>query len=185
LTEAGIENSELDQWWLGLFFGTLHPQWEPQPFLGILLAAAKEADRRVGLLSVGRLGAAGEAIWERMTREHGEEIVFVKFGEQSGERISELLQIADFGIAASPWNLIGKSGSAAAMLDHGLPVIVTRKAEISGFETVPDPLLLRCNKALGPKLVEGLPKRGLTSRVAQIATRFLSSMQEAAMERKG
>lgn len=185
LAEAGIAASARKDWWLGLFFGTLHPQWEPQPFLGILLNAARKANRRVGLLAVGRLGAAGEGTWERMTREYGDAIVFVKFGEQSGERISALLQIADFGIAASPWNLIGKSGSAAAMLDHGLPVIVTRKAELPGFEDAVDPLLHRCDGALEPKLVAGLPKRPPVNRVEQTASRFLSSLQETQTERKG
>lgn len=185
LTAAGMDPSARKDGWLGLFFGTLHPQWEPQPLLGILLAAARKANRRLGLLAVGRLGAAGEATWERMTRDYGDEIVFVKFGEQPGERISALLQIANFGIAASPWNLIGKSGSVAAMLDHGLPVIVTRKAEIPGFEDAVDPLLQRCDGALESKLVAGLPKRAPASRVVQIASRFLSSLQEAAIERKG
>ena len=185
LAEAGINALAREHWWMGLFFGTLHPQWEPQPLLGILLAAARRANQRVGLMAVGRLGSAGEAIWERMTRDHGDEIVFVKFGEQPGERVSELLQIADFGIAASPWNLIGKSGSAAAMLDHGLPVIVTRKEEIAGVEAAPDPLLYRCDDALESKLVAGLPKRAPAGRVVQIASRFLSSLQQAAIGRKG
>ena len=33
---------------------------------------------------------------------------------------------ADLGIASHPWALIGKSGAAAAMLEHGLPVLVPR-----------------------------------------------------------
>jgi glycosyltransferase involved in cell wall biosynthesis len=183
LAVAGIDPTERGNWWLGLFFGTLHPEWEPQPLLGILLAAAKRANRRVGLLAVGRLGAAGEAIWERMMRDYGDEITFSKFGGQSAERISELLQIADFGIAASPWNLIGKSGSAAAMLDHGLPVIVTRKEEIAGVHFIPDPLLYRCDEMLESRLVSGLPKRAPESRVVPIAALFSKSLQQAAHER--
>jgi glycosyltransferase involved in cell wall biosynthesis len=185
LVAAGIGSPARADWWLGLFFGTVHPQWESQPFLGILLDAARRANRRVGLLAVGRLGAAGEEIWERLSREYGGQIVFVKFGEQPGERISGLLQIADFGIATSPWDLIGKSGSAAAMLDHGLPVIVTREEETRGYESLDDPLLYRCDGALESKLVAGLPQRAPVSRVVQIASRFLSSLRETAMKRKG
>jgi len=40
--------------------------------------------------------------------------------------LSHLLRAADFGLAPHPWALIGKSGAAAAMLDHGLPVLVPR-----------------------------------------------------------
>jgi hypothetical protein len=50
----------------------------------------------------------------------------VYLGKQPANRVSEFLQEADFGIATSPWELIGKSGTVASMLEHGLPVIVNR-----------------------------------------------------------
>ena len=37
-----------------------------------------------------------------------------------------LLAECDLGVATSPWALIGKSGSVAAFLEAGLPVVVTR-----------------------------------------------------------
>lgn len=183
LARAGIAAAERGAWWLGLFFGTLHPQWEPQPFLDILLSAARKAGRRAGLISVGRMGAAGGAIWEGMRREHGDKITFVDFGEQPGERISALMKLADFGVAASPWNLVGKSGSAAAMLDHGLPVIVTRGEEIAGIGPLADPLLFRCDGGLESRLVNGLPRREAMSRAPEVAARFLESLTLPAARR--
>lgn len=128
LVDAGIprEGAARDQWWIGLFFGALHSEWKSEPLMGTLIRAARSARKRICLVLAGRPGDGGEAIWENLKRDYRRDIVFVKFGEQPAETISALMQIADFGISASPWQLIGKSGSAAAMLDHGLPVVVSR-----------------------------------------------------------
>ncbi len=44
-------------------------------------------------------------------------------GEQSPEIISEVLSKATFGISTTPAFLIEKSGSAAAMKEHGLNIL--------------------------------------------------------------
>jgi hypothetical protein len=36
------------------------------------------------------------------------------------------MRTSDLGIVPHPWALIGKSGVAASMLEHGLPVLVPR-----------------------------------------------------------
>ena len=167
-------------WWMVLFFGTLHHEWQPQPLAGILLRAAKLAGKRLCMVSAGRLGASGETLWDKMSRESGAEIVCVKCGEQSGEEISTLLQIADFGIAVTPWELMGKSGSAAAMLDHGLPILIARAGADAGVlaEGVPlvDPLFHRCDEALEAKLIAGLKKREPNPRVHEICAGFIASL---------
>jgi hypothetical protein len=48
----------------------------------------------------------------------------VSIGEQSEEIISQALQFADFGINTGSPELLGKSGTFAAMREHGLPVVV-------------------------------------------------------------
>ena len=167
-------------WWLGLFFGTLHQEWNPQPLTGLLLRAAKRAGRRLCLVSAGRLGAFGEGLWEKMRREHGQEIVFVKCGEQSSEVISTLLQVADFGMAVTPWELMGKSGSAAAMLDHGLPILFTRDEAGAGALAagglLTDPLFHRCDDTLEAQLIAGLQKREPTPRAREICARFIAAL---------
>jgi hypothetical protein len=112
-------------WWLFALFGTLHPVWPPQPLLDQLQAAAAVAGKRVALVSAGRLGA-GESIWAEMAATHGSHVPMLRLGEQPAERISELLNSVDFGIATTPLALIGKSATVAAMFDHGLPVVVNR-----------------------------------------------------------
>jgi len=177
LAAAGVpaDPAGRNGWWLALFFGTLHPEWQPEPLTGILSRAAKRAGKRLCMVSAGRMGASGEALWEKMSRENGPEIVFVKCGEQSGGQISTLLQIADFGIAVTPWELMGKSGTVAAMLDHGLPVLYTRdNGNAEG--SAESPLFHRCDAALEAKLVAGLQKQEPNPRVREICARFLAAL---------
>ena len=44
-------------------------------------------------------------------------------GEQSTESISHEFQSCDLGICTTPYDILGKSGTTAAMLEHGLPVV--------------------------------------------------------------
>jgi len=58
------------------------------------------------------------------------EIVWL--GEQPPAVVSRMMQTLDLGLATSPVQLIQKSGSVVAMLEHGLPVLVTRSDGPSG-----------------------------------------------------
>ena len=175
LGDLGITQANRSEWLLGIFFGSLHPEWKPEPFMRILKSAAKKTGKRVCLLSLGRLGAVGRDIWEKLKNDYPD-ISLPVLGEQPAEVVSIIMQTADFGVAASPWDLIGKSGSAAAMVEHGLPVIVTRAERQSRFAVseppTADPLFHRCDSALEAKLIAGLPKRTPHARREEIAARF-------------
>lgn len=108
---------------VALTFGTLHPQWRPAATVEWFLATARRLGRSPALIVTGRAGAHAPAILEHFRRQ-GVHVAVT--GELDAVAISHLLQAADFGIAAHPWALIGKSGAAAAMLEHGLPVLVPR-----------------------------------------------------------
>ena len=165
--------------WFGVFFGAMHEQWKPEPFFGILLRAAQRAGKRVVLVLAGR---SSRSIWTELKRDYAGRIDFADVGEQPTSVISWLLRSADFGIACSPWQLIGKSGTVAAMLDHGLPVIVTR----DDFQPVirpdqppsSDPLLYQVDENLEGNLVTGLPKRAPRARVDEIAAQLAAVLQQ-------
>ncbi|HSY54112.1 MAG TPA: glycosyltransferase [Opitutaceae bacterium] len=106
-----------------LTFGTLHPQWKPDATVDWLLATARRLGRPPALIAVGRVGSHATAILDRF-RQQGIQVEVT--GELDTATVSHLLRAVDFGIASHPWALIGKSGAAAAMLDHGLPVLVPR-----------------------------------------------------------
>lgn len=104
-------------------FGTLHPQWQPLACAQWLHATARRHGRPPVLLAVGRTGAHANAILHAFRREG---VLVVATGELAPDALSHVLAAADGGIAPHPWALIGKSGAAAAMLEHGLPVLVPR-----------------------------------------------------------
>jgi glycosyltransferase involved in cell wall biosynthesis len=105
---------------LGLF-GSVHQEWNPDE----MLAALRKLGRPIRLSHVGRIGP-GESVWRDLSGRYQQEIEFCRLGEQSLENISQFLGSVDFGVATTPLSLIGKSSCTAAMLDHGLPVIVNR-----------------------------------------------------------
>lgn len=163
VADAGccITEENRKSFWLTGFFGTLHPEWEPEPFFSILRRAAQKTGKQVCVLALGRLGS-GETRWEQFAREYAKDFVFLRLGEQPPGKISQCLHAMDFGIAASPWQLIGKSSTAATMLDHGLPVIVNRD-NFHSRQAVSDPPatdshLYQCDDILELKLLAGLQR---------------------------
>jgi len=105
---------------LGLF-GSIHPEWSPEELFTRLQAFGKP----IQVCHIGRIGP-GESVWNEVVQRYDAEIRFQRFGEQSFENISKFFLSVDFGVATTPLSLIGKSSTVAAMLDHGLPVIVSR-----------------------------------------------------------
>ncbi|ACB76531.1 hypothetical protein [Opitutus terrae] len=168
--------------WTGVIFGTIHPQWKPEPTLAWLHRAAARAQRRLTLLAVGRIGVHGARMLEHLHATHPE-VAVIDAGPQPSERVSHLLQAADFGIATHPWALIGKSGSAATMLEHGLPVLVPRddwRLRWGELESPADPLLRRLRDlepADFPAWLE--QRRRPESRLPGIAAAFLEELDHA------
>lgn len=173
IASAALQSHERAALWLAVFFGTLHPEWQEMPLFSIVRQAAAKAGRRVCFVAVGRLGAIGDKKWRAMAQNYGGEFDFVKLVEQLPERVSSLFQAADFGIAASPWQLIAKSGSAMAMIEHGLPVIANRDDwQARGIEPQEDPShawLHRCDENLEAKLIAGLERTPVRSGIADTA----------------
>ncbi len=152
-------------------FGTLHPIWPPEPLFSHLRAF----DLRVTFAHAGRIGS-GEALWSRMEREYRGAISFRRLGELPPQEIANFFASCDFGIATTPWAIIGKSASVAAMIDAGLPVIVNRDdIQFSGFDApAPDhPLLLRMEEDLPDQLFT-TAREAPRLRLPEIADQFLA-----------
>ena len=99
--------------WIFAFFGALHPIWPPEPLFSYIASAAKSSRKTVVMAAIGRLGL-GKTLWQRLSRDYGGAFRFLNLSERPAARISEFFQAVDFGIATSPWALIGKSGSMPA-----------------------------------------------------------------------
>ena len=127
-----------NKWRLAGVFGTLHPSWDPCLALHSCLSDAKANDLQLGLVLMGRNGHYRDQLKAQFSSIFGDELTLFEYGELPESAISELFSQLDFGIATSPIGLIGKSGSAIAMLEHGLPLLVTRDDVVSPQVLTPD-----------------------------------------------
>jgi hypothetical protein len=117
-------------------FGTLLPAWDPGAALQWLQGQAQRRGRNVLVVSIGRPSPAGEALLARLAQRSGPFPSFHILGEAAPRLVSGLLQEADAGLPSTDWMLLGKSGVAAAMLEHGLPMLVVRNSQ--AFRDLPD-----------------------------------------------
>lgn len=168
--------------WVGGIFGTIHPQFDPYPCLAALSSAAKAARRSLRILGFGRLGSHGEKLFAQLKdRYKSGRIEFDNLGQRSPAEISRLLQSLDFGIGTHPWALIGKSGAVAAMLDHGLPVIVPRDDWALRVPPTPaplrDPLIVRLDDTPSELMAAWIARRRPPgSRLPAVASAFLARL---------
>jgi hypothetical protein len=115
-------------------FGTIHPGARITELAHDAAQYAAEHAVPVSLTLVGR-GGEEQARWADTWRAAGLPVHVL--GEQSPEQISAALRAAALGVTTTVLALIGKSGTAAAMQEHGLPVLSVARPWIP--LDVPDP----------------------------------------------
>ncbi len=145
-------------------FGSIHAEWEQQAWLEKLERACSEQGRRITFFQLGRAGEAGIALFRKLRQSFGDHIEFVELGELAADTLSQALQGLDLGIATGTWPLAGKSSTVATLLEHGVPVAVTRNdgALLRGRTPQPaaHPLLHRFDDAFVGRLLRGALPRG-------------------------
>jgi glycosyltransferase involved in cell wall biosynthesis len=113
--------------WTFVLFGSINRDWRPEQLLEqINLARRVHGIQSCRFISVGNIGDYGAKLWKSLQNLPYPDFEFLSLGMLSAADVSEQLQLADFGICVSPSLLIGKSSSVAAMLAHGLPIIISR-----------------------------------------------------------
>jgi hypothetical protein len=155
-------------------FGELHPVWPSEPLLGLLRGMGKHIE----IEHIGRIGQ-GLKVWREMERRYGNEFRFKLHGEQPATRISQFLMEMDFGIATTPLALLGKSGTVAAMLEHGLPVIVNRdEVRYPGLPPGSNPEgVIMMDQDL-PSALRAAKRRPPRSKLPETADHLLESLQK-------
>jgi glycosyltransferase involved in cell wall biosynthesis len=150
-----------------VFFGSIHPEWDPQSILEPLERAARNgALSSISFISIGGAGEHGKALWKKLARTTPPWMQFSQLGLLPSSEISILLQQADFGITTTPSHLLGKSASVAAMLAHGLSVIVPRLEKTCGTwhqELLADDRFLLLDSSLGERLSQRRRQADLTN----------------------
>jgi hypothetical protein len=174
-----IDPSRRSECWLMLFFGALHPIWPPEALMEILEKIATRQQKRIAILHAGRIGS-GESLWASLIERHSKAFTFVRLGVLPEVQISELFLSVDFGVSATQYQLLGKSSSVIAMLEHGLPVIAHAEDR-----SLPEPVLSKLDTSLILRLNERFEERLLHTthqpsqqRLPRIVKQFLDSLQE-------
>ena len=116
------------------FFGTLYDSF-PYPLLSDqLLAVSTTTKQTVRLLVLGRHREQGglQALQDEAEKH---EFQLEVTGELNSGSLSRHLQESALGVSTTPYDVLGKSGATAAMLEHGLPVFA-----YDDEDTLPDRL---------------------------------------------
>jgi len=122
LQAIGICPDNRKDWHLLGVFGSVHPDSGLLPSIRAALAEVRSKGKKLAFLGVGRSGSVWTAVESELNDQVGCDFLIQHFGEQSESRISAFLQTLDSGLATMPKEFMGKSGTVAAMLAHGVPL---------------------------------------------------------------
>ena len=103
-----------------ILFGSIHPGAPIQKLANDLANYSKQFNILISLRIIGRSGIEQES-WAKIWTGAGLKVEL--FGELSTENISEKLSSSTLGISTTPIALAEKSGTIAAMKEHGLKVM--------------------------------------------------------------
>src|SRR5450756_1093273 len=125
VTDAAGKSQDRDKFFLAGVLGMIHPEWKAEEAVNLLHPLTERFHKRLVLVLIGKNSLTPEAVKNlKLTLLDRADIVVT--GERPAAEISKMLQTLDFGLATSPRQIIQKIGSVAAMLEHGLKVLVTR-----------------------------------------------------------
>jgi len=164
-------------WLLGLF-GSIPAGWPSDRLLARLSAVARASGRRAVVISAGETGSALPSLLQAWRTKHPD-IDFVAIGPRSVLEISQFLNSIDFGITPHPIYLLGKSGSVAAMLEHGVPIIVTWgniAPELSAVSSEFEPLIWPDDEKLSERLRGMVRRHHRPDWSSVVAQRLISSL---------
>jgi len=165
-------------------FGTVHPDWQPDAFMADFATLAQRMGRSAALVSVGGMGP-GAALFARLTDEWRGRVTCVALGRHSETELAQIFGRFDFAVTTVPWNILGKSSSAAALREHGIKVVGTHPGDpLRGSDALEDDIAqdegfvpyFRDHSRLAEALQRTAPRPG----AAMVAERLLASLQEVA-----
>ena len=172
-----LSGDERASWWVFVIFGTIHPEWNAADFRQRAIAAAEQAGKRCAFISIGRPGDLAGPTLQQLRADQNDSWRALELGPQSDEDISQCLLTADFGVSPGPPELLSKSGTTAALIEHGLPVIATRESSVYAKYT-PEmlvPEMSRIVRDFNLKLVKTEPG----SLLPGVAGQFIEDLQRA------
>jgi hypothetical protein len=118
------------------FFGNLWTTFDLS-ILKKLVGELGASGERFLLFSAGSLAPSGEINWRKIETEFGGLCRVVRLGPLDERSASLFMASLDIGLTTYPAELAGKSGSVAAMLEHGIPVRIVGSLRSSPVKSSP------------------------------------------------
>lgn len=122
------ETGRLENWILAPF--QVPANWKPTRIVALLKEVYKQRSQKAVVLAVGGQGAGIET-WQMMIDDNPDLAEWVVLGRQPEAAISSLASHCEYGLALSPMSLLGKSGSCAMLVEHGMKVIACHDSKES------------------------------------------------------
>jgi hypothetical protein len=161
------------------FFGTPYADFPYHYLSDFFSNLSKAFGKQLKIVLIGRQREdAGSDHLYSMCKKN--DFFIERTGELSTNLISEQLQECTLGVSTTPFDVIGKSGATAAMLEHGLPVLAYDDGDTPQESLfIPDPFkdqifLINKDSSL-EKLIQYLekPRKSFFDGVAHTANKML------------
>ena len=144
-------------------FGTPYPKFPYNLLAEKLIVISASSNKPIELRIIGRQ-RVNEGLNQIRKISKESNFSLSETGELSTHSISIELQSCDLGLCTTPYDVLGKSGATAAMLEHGLPVIAfddgdTPKEKLFIFEQFSDQVFLLEDCKFIPRLLAFMRKK--------------------------
>ena len=145
-----------------VFFGTPYKNFPYQILADKLKNISKILKKSIQIKIIGRIRE--EIGLDKIIKiSENNDFIINQLGEIPECKVSQELQNSDIGVSSTPYDIIGKSGATAAMLEHGLPVLAyddgdTSEEKLFVFDKFKDQLFLLNDHAMIIQLNEFLKK---------------------------
>ena len=171
-------NNELE----AVHFGTLYDNFPYETLVCRLSQLGEGMDIKSRILVLGRQRErSGLSKLQGAAEAKGIEIEVTN--ERPDDEISRRLQLSGLGFSTTPYDVLGKSGATAAMLEHGLPVIAYDDGDTPDrFLSPPGPFKTRIALLNDPRFDDSIqailrkPRPKFLNGVSHTAAEFLDSI---------
>ena len=162
-----------------VFFGTLYERFPYDQLVKVLFHISQSLKKQINIKILGRQrDSEGLECLKIVSQKHRFPISLS--GELSVSKISEELQRSDLGISTTPYDIIGKSGATASMLEHRLPILAyddgdTPKSKLFVMDEFIDQVFLLSNDTTVARMISFLqkPRQQFFDGVAHTAKKML------------
>jgi len=125
----GVFESREHFWLFGLF-GTIYSGWDAGALIQRIIDVAARVGRRPIFLSFGGAGARGLQLWHALGAAFPQEAILRLEEKLDEEKVSQCLNSMDFGLTSYSPDFFEKSSAGISMIEHGLPVIISKGREL-------------------------------------------------------